>query len=201
MNVDQLKKFYENKKGAYEKTLSDVKSCKRQCRKLKRSQLNLHSAREFVLQKAKQTQEALEYQISDLVTFAMSLVFEDPYKLVLEFTERRGSTEADIYFERDGSKVDPVSSSGGGAVDIASFALRLSFWALQVPRSRNTMILDEPLKWLKGGELPHKGSEMIKSISEKLDLQIIMVSHQPELIDSADNFIEVKKKKGVSIII
>ncbi|NIU00181.1 MAG: hypothetical protein GWN01_04340, partial [Nitrosopumilaceae archaeon] len=53
--------------------------------------------------------------------------------------------------------------------------------------------MDEPLKWLKGGDLPIKGSHMIKEISKKLGIQIIMISHSPELIEGADRVFEVKK--------
>ena len=113
------------------------------------------------------------------------------------FVMKRGKTEADLFFVRDGNRVTPLEASGYGMVDIASFALRVAMWSLQRPRSRNVLVLDEPLKFLSRG-YQSKASTMLKEISRKLGLQIIMVSHSQELIESADRVFGVSIKDGVS---
>lgn len=154
---------------------------------------------EIIKQAALQTQNELEFHLSSLVSMAMQDVFqEEAYELKLNFVEKRNKTEVEIFFERNGIQVDPLTGSGGGAVDVASFALLLSLWVIQHPRTRNTIILDEPLKWLKGNDLPIRGAEMIKNISQKLGIQIIMVSHSPELIEASDKVFEVKKNGKIS---
>ena len=60
------------------------------------------------------------------------------------------------------------------------------------------LILDEPLKHLKGNDMPEKGAELIRSISEKLGIQVIMVSHDPALISEADKVFSVKIRNGIS---
>jgi ATPase involved in DNA repair len=155
-------------------------------------------AQKIIQEVAQLTQAELTYHLGELVTLAMAAVFDDPYELELEFVQRRGRTEADIWFVRDGKRVHPLSASGGGAVDVAAFALRVSLWSLQAPRSRPTLLLDEPLHFLKGNDLPEKGARMIKELSERLGVQVIMISHIPDQIAGADKRVEVVLKKGVS---
>ena len=146
------------------------------------------------------TQKELEYHVSELVTLAMAAVFDNPYELEVEFVQRRNRTEADLWFVRDGKRIHPLSASGGGAADVAAFALRVALWSLSPKKTRPILILDESLKFLKGGDLPEKGAEMLQEISRKIGLQVIMVSHIPEQVSGADQRIQVKLQNGVSEI-
>ena len=197
----QIRTFYERKKGSLDQIHLDLSRNRKKLISLETNLENSTKAQEVIHIVAKTTQEELQYHLSDIVSLAMSGVFPDPYSLIVDFISRRGKVEVDMDFEKGGHLCDPLSSSGGGAVDIAALALRFSSWALRHPRTRPIIILDEPMKWLKGGELPVRGAEMIREISQKLGLQIIMVSHDPELIDGADKIINVSLKKGISRII
>lgn len=106
---------------------------KRETKKHKNLKLNgdyFLEARVLFQKAAQDTQKKLEYHISNLVTTALSTVFDDPYNFQLEFVQKRGKTEADLWFVRENRKINPIDASGGGAVDIASFALRVAFWSL-----------------------------------------------------------------------
>ena len=158
-------------------------------------------AAQLILQEsARLTQQHLQYRIGNLVTLAMESVFDDPYHLELLFENARGKTQASIQFMRNGEYVSPLDASGGGALDVACFGLQVSLWTLQNPKTRPVLFLDEPLKWLKGGGLPEKGAAMLQQISQKLGIQIIMVSHAPELISHADKVFQVTKKKNISTV-
>ena len=113
---------------------------------------------------------------------ALEAVMVNPYELVLEFVERRNKTECDILFRRGERLRDPFYA-GLGAVDIASFALRIASWSMSDPKLRNVMVLDEPFKHLKGKEDNERAIQMVKQISEKLNLQIIMVSDERAPLD------------------
>jgi len=169
--------------------------------KEKKRDLRRHEqAREIIREVGLKTQQQLQYHISDITSLALEAVFKNPYQLIVEFVERRNKIECDLYFERDENKINPLLAAGGGAVDIASFALRVACWSMRKPRSRNILILDEPFRYLSANLLPRAG-EMLKQISEKLNLQIIMVSHAEELIENADKIFQVKIRKDVSEII
>jgi len=82
---------------------------------------------------------------------------------------------------------------------VAAFALRVASWSMQSPRSNNVLILDEPFRYLSVNLLS-KASDMLKQISKELDLQIIMVTHSPELVEAADAVFEVSLKNKVSSV-
>lgn len=146
---------------------------------------------------AQQTQEQLEYRISELVTLALSSVFEDPYEFKVEYVVKRDKTEANFWFMRNDTYIHPLDAAGGGAVDVAAFALRATLWSMSSKTTDNVIILDEPFKHLSS-DLQQKAGHMVKEISKKLNLQFIIVSHIENLINEADQIIEVKRKKGIS---
>lgn len=153
-------------------------------------------AQVIIQQVAQATQEELEYRVSELVSLALSGVFPDPYRFKLRFVVRRGKTEADVLFVRGEQEVDPLSASGGGVVDVAAFALRVALWRLS-NGLRPVLILDEPFKWISSSYLPMAG-EMLRSLSEKMGIQIIMITHLEPLIEIADKVFRVQMESGVS---
>lgn len=157
-------------------------------------------AQAIVQSVAKSTQSALQISLSELCSVAMKSVFDNAYQLHVEFVERRGKTECDISFMRDGEKVDPLTSAGGGAVDIAALTLRLSLWGLMSRRTASVFVFDEPLKWLKGDELPQRGARLLSFLSEELGIQIIMVSHDDDLIEAADKVYRITNRNGKSVV-
>jgi hypothetical protein len=151
---------------------------------------------------AKATQSLLEYRVSELVSLAMEGVMPNPYALRLIFEVRRSQTEADLWFERDGELIDPYSSTGGGAVDVAAFGLRCSLWSLMRPRSRKSFILDEPFQHLKGADANRRAIQVVKHVAESLGLQFIIVSDEraarEDIVDGADRVFLFSKPKTKS---
>jgi DNA repair exonuclease SbcCD ATPase subunit len=102
-----------------------------------------------------------------------------------------------LFFVRDGEKIDPLEAAGVGAVDIATFALRVAAWSMEDPHSRNVIILDEPFRCLSE-DFQEQASMMLKELSNKLGIQFIIVTHETTLASYADKVFEVKKRKKVS---
>jgi DNA repair exonuclease SbcCD ATPase subunit len=146
---------------------------------------------------AKETQERLRYHIQDIVQTALDTCFPGEYDFIVNFEIKRGRTEADMFLEREGERINPMEASGGGVVDMISFALRLSAWTLS--RTDNLIVLDEPYKFLSANLRPLAG-EILRELSEKLQLQILIVTHDPIMIDAADQIFEVNKKKDRSVV-
>ncbi len=150
-------------------------------------------ARTFLQEVAEQTQKHIEVHISSIVTSAIQSVFDSEdygeIKFVTRFEKRRNKTECDLLFEDSGEEFVPLESSGGGLLDITSIALRIAFWTIS--KTRNTIILDEPGKFISE-DLQYKVSAMLKMLSEKLNIQFIVVSHQRDMIESADKQFNIK---------
>lgn len=167
----------------------------------KLQQDKLLKAREIFSNVAKSTQKTIEYKISNLVGYAIASVFPDPWQFKLSFVQRRNKTEADLIFFKDNEKkqtTDILNSGGGGAADIASFALRIAMWSLK--KTKTIFILDEPTRFLHNPAYQEKASNMFKEICHKMEIQIIIVTDQEALIEAADCNIKVVNKNGVSII-
>lgn len=193
--IQVLRNRLEQQKGAkaqIEKSLSDLETS---LREKKRSLIQHEQAKEIVREVGLKTQQQLQINISDIVSMAMEAVFPDPYELAVEFVQRRNKTECDLYFVRDGNRVDPLTASGVGAVDVASFALRIASWSMSQPHSRNTIILDEPFRFLSAN-YQEQASIMLQEISKKLGIQFVIVTHEEVLASYADKIFEVSIRKG-----
>jgi DNA repair exonuclease SbcCD ATPase subunit len=159
-------------------------------------QQHIEEAQQVLQLVAQKTQEGVVLHISDIVTAALDAVFEDTaYGFQIEFMQKRGKTEAELYFERGGERIDPMTASGGGPVDVAAFALRVALWSLLRRSSgiADTIVLDEPFRFLSR-DLQSKAGQMLKMLSEKLGVQFIFVTHVQDLVDSADRVFEVSKR-------
>lgn len=198
--VQTIRNVLEQQKGQKQQIENRISLLKRELTESKRSLRRHEEAREIIRTVGLNTQKTLEYHISDITSLALEAVFNEPYELKVEFVQRRNKTECDLYFERNGERIDPLTASGGGAVDVAAFALRIASWSMMRPRTRNTIILDEPLRFLSV-DLQERASQMIKEISERLGIQFILITHSDVLSSSADKTFRVEIKKGISRIV
>ena len=199
--LQELRNKVERIKGQKMQIESSLDTTKALLEENKRSLRRHEQAKEIVREVGMKTQKQLQYQISDITSLALEAVFPEPYELVLKFVQRRNKTECDIFFERKGNQVDPLTASGVGAVDIAAFSLRIASWSMNEEKTTNVIILDEPFKNLSS-DFQEKASIMIKEISKKLGIQFIIVTHVPMLANYADKIFEVtqSKKTGKSKI-
>jgi len=199
MTIENLKSVLNQKIGQKDLLKNKLKDLKLNQKESRISFLDIEKAQIIIQSVAKDTQNQITEHISDLVSMALAAVFPDPYEFNIEFVEKRGKTEAEISFIRNGEKINPMQASGGGAVDIASFALRVALWSLQRPKTSNTIILDEPMKFLSKNMID-KAGEIIKLLSEKLKIQFIIVTHIVQLSEYADKIFNIENRKGISYV-
>jgi DNA repair exonuclease SbcCD ATPase subunit len=197
--IELLRQRFEQERGRKLQVAQSLQDRKDGLKQKKRDLRKHEIAREIIREVGIKTQEQLSYHISDITSLALEAVFDDPYELLVEFVQRRNKTECDLLFSRDDNKIDPISASGGGAVDVASFALRIAAWSMASPKTRNTIILDEPLRFLSQDK-QERASKMLKELSDKLGLQFIIITHEDTLTEYADKTFTIRKKKGVSHI-
>jgi len=200
-NIISIRRQIERLKGQKQQIEKSMEIAEVNLANNERSLKHHERALELIREAGLKTQKSISYHISEITSLALEAVFDDPYTLKVDFVERRSKTECDLYFERNENKIDPMDASGGGAVDVASFALRIASWSMAFPKSRSTIILDEPFNRLKGEEANLRVLEMIKKISKKLNIQFIIVSdervNREELIQKADRtfLVHLNRKK------
>lgn len=197
MTIKELRSEVDRRRGQQKQTQKNLQEAKSRLASKKTSLQRHEEAREVLRETGLKTQQALAFHVSDITSLALQSVFDDPYDLKVDFVQRRNKTECDLLFERDGNLVDPMQASGGGAVDVAAFALRVASWSMQRPRTRPVIVLDEPMRFLSTGLQP-KASDMLRQLSERLGLQFIIVTHEEELTEKADKIFEVRKHKNIT---
>jgi len=198
-SIQEARKIYGQRlirRDLFEEGKTELQSCL--C-SLKKRHENVVKARAVVQEVAKETQQKIEYDISNLVTMALAYVFPEPWEFKLRFVERRNVTEADFIFSKGENEVDDILESGGGGVaDIANLAIMVSLYALK--KTRPVFINDEPDKFLHNPAYQERASELIKMLCKEFNVQFIIVSDQQNIIAAADKVIRVAIKNGESYI-
>ena len=201
-DVIKIKQMFLQSKGMKKQIENNLAEEKKQLDELNVRIKLLEQAQLFLQKVAQDTQSKLKLQIEDIVNLALNTVFPDEYLFQVEFNIFRGKTDAELVFinQTTGGKIDPMGCAGGGVIDIVAFALRISAYVLENGVD-NVIILDEPFRFVSK-DLVERAGEILRVLSTKLGLQVILVTHIPELIDVADKVFKVKKNQdGVSKII
>jgi len=195
MNLQELRTRMEQLKGGQQSLIKQRDSAVKAIGQWGIEISATEEAKLIIQAVAKKTQDKLKAYIEEPLSLAMAAVFDDPYQLKLKMVERRGRTECDFKWVRAGQEYDDLLfSEGGGLVDVAAFGLQIAILGFMKHHARLLLILDEPLKWLKGGELPERGALMISAVAKELGITILMVSHIPEQKAGADKLIHVTLK-------
>ena len=105
-------------------------------------------------------------------------------KFEIKLYSYRNEPAIDVTVTEGELEVDPQKSCGGGVNDIISLVLKIIF--IYLKGSTRILILDESLKFLSRNYL-EQASSFISDISKRMNLQVILVSHKPELEVNCDN--------------
>lgn len=151
-------------------------------KKLAAMQQNLNEAQEaldIARGVSQQIQSIVHAQINGVVSRCLEAVFDEPYEFRIIFETKRSKTEARMVFLRNGKEFDPLSSCGGGVVDVAAFALRVAAISLSRPRGRLLLVMDEPFKFVSR---VYRGrvKAMLDTLSNDMGFQFVMVTHIDE---------------------
>ncbi len=194
--LEAYRKSINQKLTSIEIVKTSERRAKEEIKQLENDSRALQEAREIFQKAAILTQNHLAKHLSSIVTKAIRTVFhEKNIEFLVEFKERRNNTECDMWFVEEGRRFSLLDSRGYGMVDIASFALRVSYVLLG--HTEDILIIDEPFRNLS--EDKHVlASQMIKELSSELGMQFIISTHMTAIIEYADKAFNILQKRGVS---
>ena len=135
------------------------------------------------------TQEQIQKQLEVLPTTALQLVYGDEYSFATEFDIARGKTDANFFITKGDTKISPMGNTGGGVIDVLSFALRLACASMKQVGTK-IFILDESFKHISK-DLQPKIGEMLEVLTDKLGIQFIFVTHLPNILKGNENVINL----------
>jgi DNA repair exonuclease SbcCD ATPase subunit len=169
--------------------------CEQSLQEVKEEQENNLKARAIVQEISAAVQQKVHDKIAGIVEKCLATVFEDAYEFQIRWDCKRGKTEAVLMFVRDGIELDdPLNQVGGGVIDVAALALRLASILLCNPKRRKLLVLDEPLKNVRGKENRRRVRNLLQSLADDMGMQIILnvdIDSYPEF--SLGKLVEISK--------
>ena len=180
--------------GEY-KTLSDQQNeSALAIEKYKEDEVTYTQAIELLSLVQKVTRDKIKNAFEDIVTHALNYIYEsDKYSFHLVFGRRGNLQELDFAIQTPDKTIplDPMLTDAGGTLNIISLALRIVLMEVASPKIQGFIVSDESFANLSE-EHVEQASQFLKEISQKMNRQIIAISHQTKMLDSADKLIEVK---------
>jgi DNA repair exonuclease SbcCD ATPase subunit len=136
------------------------------------------------------TKEHIKKGFEQIVSYALQYILSnDEYALELEFGRRGNLSE--IYFNTLTPKNKEPHEPGGLVTDILALALRLSLIELTQPKIEGFIALDEPFSAIDSSDKLERARKFIKTMTRKLNRQIIISTHKQDFITDADKAIKI----------
>jgi len=166
-------KFFEHRRKSASEGRAEEES---RLKKAQQDVSDVEQAQRIVQSVAQKIQQQAHEQIASVVSRCMEAVFDEPYEFKIVFEQKRGKTEAKLIFAKGDAEVDPMTASGGGVVDVASFALRLACLMMSRPQKRRLLVMDEPFRFLSR-DLRSRVKELLLTLAKEMQMQFVMVTH------------------------
>jgi len=149
----------------------------------------------------KVTQDKIKEMFENVVTEALNYIYNsNEYRFELDF-DKRGqlpTLKFNVKTEEMLEKHDILSVSAGGNRDIIALALR--FVLLEVSKMPGFLMLDEPVRRLDNAETINQTMKFIKELQTRTKRQIIVIAHEQEIVDNADNSIIISKSNQKRLV-
>jgi hypothetical protein len=186
INIRELEQWVDRKiteKEIIEKQLVEKQESIKQSLELV---TELIETKRIIMAVSQDTSSQFKEYVEALVTSAIVSVFpEKNYRFIVNSEIKSNRSEMNLLIQQgDREPYVPREEQGGALLDIVSFCLRVVLWSLELPRSSNTLILDEPMRFC--GALTPLAANFMKTISHELGIQLIIVTHDNQLSTLAD---------------
>jgi len=191
--MDDLEKKIDRLEFKRDHLKQRLNEINKKLKELEKMESNILEAQKIAQDVAILTQNQIEEKLSGLVSTALKVVFGEKYTFKIKFDIKRGQSEIYLLFvDKNGEEYSPLAESGGGVVDVAALALRMSLLSLE-GKSDPVMILDEPFRFVSKDNLP-KVIKFLIEIQKGLGFQFIIVTQEPEFTEYGKIF-EVRKNE------
>lgn len=141
-------------------------------------------AHDLLSKLADRKREEVRARVEKIVNAALRAVFGPRISFRFDVSILRGvvAIRPEVGFPGPGGTTAfvGVDQVAGGVVDVISLALRVAVILSRRPALRPVLIADEPLKHLSDEYLP-AAAEMLRRLADECGLQMIVVSHEPDV--------------------
>lgn len=206
-NIEALDAAIRNRRRELDRKQGEAQALATRGRSLKqeieelRNRAALHEQVAGLLNSIGETKQAqAQAQIESLVTAGLQAIFEP--NLSFHIVQKQSKNAVQVEFVIRSRVEDPsmpegfrdvdtdaVDSRGGGLVSVVGFLLRLVVAmisrAMQPSQANTFLVIDESFAMVSREYLDRVG-DFLRQIVDKTGMQILMVTHQPELAEAAD---------------
>lgn len=146
-------------------------------------------------------EQVLREKVDKVVTKGLRIIFGERYKSKMEFGISRGQAVINpkVVSEVDGEELitSVEGARGGGLVNVVSVLYQVLVLSLVRPKQRQVLFLDEPFRNLSECYLETTGN-FLRQLCEKVDMQIVLITHRPVLTEMADRKYMFTLQRGVT---
>lgn len=151
---------------------------------------------------AKSKEKRIETKVDDILTTGFNAIAPgENIKSKLRFDIKRGQAVAEPKFEIEVNgikkEVNIEKSDSGGFANVAGFIYKLLILSMYNPKQRPVIIADEPFKNLSECYLEATGN-FIKMLAEKLNIQVVLITHKTQLQEIGDKHYHFEKVNGIT---
>jgi DNA repair exonuclease SbcCD ATPase subunit len=149
--------------------------------------------------------EQVRVRVESVVRHALRAVFGAGLDFRIEQEVKRGTVNmrAMVGYVQSESETHWTAANsgvGGGVADVVSFAMRVAFVAALSHRVPKVIVADEPFKHVSSQYLP-RVAQMLKVLADQTGVQLVIVSHEPEIAEAADKMIELAREGGKTVVL
>jgi DNA repair exonuclease SbcCD ATPase subunit len=201
--INEWKEKLQRSIGVRDSIIAKQKEAKKREEESKQQAIVATQALNFVEESVKSIRTKTLKSIESVANEALESIYNNSLRLECDFNIKRDRSAVTLRYVKD--LPDGISvkrspdGSGCGVSDVIAFALRLVL--IKATGCESILIADEPFKWL-GRDQIIPAAALLKYLSEKLNTQIIISSHHPELKDVADHsyWLKLDEEEIVQII-
>lgn len=196
---DQIKQQFNRKMGQLEVLKERLFSCQQKSVELTTKQDQTSKASLFLQSLSDQTRLQVLDKISGIVTDALQTVKDKNLVFQMNLTTKASQPvlEMTLLDKLSGQSYDILNSMGGGVADLVSITLRIALLCRWQPHLSRVIVMDEVGKFISVKD-QEKAAEFIRILCEKLNLQLILISHSETITKSASRVFEITKENGMS---
>lgn len=129
--------------------------------------------------------------VEELVTEGLYAVFESDMQFKIQRSIKGRNVTYDFMMETEGELTPLVDSRGGGVLAVVGVILRMVIVRLMKEKVAQILVLDEPFSHLSSAYVP-AAAQLLKSLGTDLGIQVLLVTHQQEFAEFADEVVTIE---------
>lgn len=123
--------------------------------------------------------------LAEVVSYGLTTVFGEPYELNIDSKVSRGVASTELSLTKNDLHTSIKNAKGGSVINVLSFLLHTILTTSSKPRLRPILALDEPFSHVSAEYRPLL-CDLLRDLCHRLGLQMLIVSHEEEMLQAAD---------------